>query len=185
MPFANTAGDVRPEANTKVGTTAGRTSAPYIIEQVEHERQQPREVQTEDTNASSNLGKLGDKLIFHDTKKTVLPRTLKLARNKRSARTDGGTAKEAKERTHTEAMIPKATMRLKAVVALAIAVTISGIARHMHAGSSDRHPPMWGPTNQSSFPFRDWAWSIASPLDERRKAAAAIQQLRGAAKRLI
>ena len=62
----------------------------------------------------------------------------------------------------------------------------------MHPGgrTSERAPPTWDPVNQASCPFRDWGheaviWTIASPLDERRKAVAATRQLRGAAKRLL
>ena len=57
-------------------------------------------------------------------------------------------------------------------------------------GHDEKTPPSWDPAGQAPFSFRDWArevviWSVASPLDERREAAAVARQLMGAAKRLI
>ena len=55
-----------------------------------------------------------------------------------------------------------------------------------HQGNA-RLPPVWSPEQQERYPFRQWSydvmiWSIINvDLNESRKAAAVVSQLRGAA----
>ena len=57
------------------------------------------------------------------------------------------------------------------------------------SGNAFRTPPVWGPEQEATYPFRQWSrdillWSIASDMEAARKAAAVMLSLRGAAREL-
>ena len=90
------------------------------------------------------------------------------------------------------ANMARALTRLQWTVAALMAIGTTAVVAFMMTGnhSNSRNPPPWNPANQSTYPFREWAhdvliWSISSEMDSRRKAAAVIGQLRGAARNFI
>ena len=84
--------------------------------------------------------------------------------------------------------------RIEFIVIFLPAIGIIGLFIHMIPGGpanqSFRVPPSWGPEQEERYSFRHWSrdilvWSILTDLDQRRKAAAVILQLRGGAQELV
>ena len=74
------------------------------------------------------------------------------------------------------------------VSTIGLLATVSLMFQNNNNYGSTRDPPSWNPDEASTNPFRDWAsdvlaWSIASNMDSRRKAAAVRLRLQGPAKR--
>ena len=78
------------------------------------------------------------------------------------------------------------------LLSMLCALGTMAMVAYMFAGgdnvASTRNPPAWNPDNSRTYSFRDWAsdvlaWSMATNLDSRRKAAAVRLRLQGPAKR--
>ena len=84
--------------------------------------------------------------------------------------------------------VPESGQLLKILLAFMAGAGIGIIcAMYGFEQSTTKDPPAWNPDHARTYPFRDWAsdllaWSIASPIDERRKAAAVRCRLQGPAK---